>query len=100
MAGIFKAYDIRGTYPDQLDEATAVQIGRAFVKYLGCRRIVVTRTRVDPTTRNYITRRTAQGKTPREARRCLKRYIAREIYQNLPQAARSHPTADHPRQAA
>ena len=23
MAGIFKAYDVRGTYPDQIDETTA-----------------------------------------------------------------------------
>jgi len=30
MAGIFKAYDIRGTYPDQLDEQTAEDVGRAF----------------------------------------------------------------------
>ncbi len=27
MAGIFKAYDIRGTYPDQLDEETAFKVG-------------------------------------------------------------------------
>ncbi|RMH16284.1 MAG: phosphomannomutase/phosphoglucomutase [Acidobacteria bacterium] len=30
MAGIFKAYDVRGTYPDQLDESTARAIGLAF----------------------------------------------------------------------
>ena len=30
MAGIFKAYDVRGTYPDQIDEATARKIGQAF----------------------------------------------------------------------
>jgi phosphomannomutase len=30
MAGIFKAYDVRGTYPDQLDEGMARRIGRAF----------------------------------------------------------------------
>jgi phosphomannomutase len=30
MAGIFKAYDIRGTYPDQLDETTAFHIGYHF----------------------------------------------------------------------
>lgn len=30
MAGIFKAYDIRGLYPSQLDEATARKIGQAF----------------------------------------------------------------------
>jgi phosphomannomutase len=31
---IFKAYDIRGTYPDELDAETAHQIGRAFVRVL------------------------------------------------------------------
>ncbi len=30
MAGIFKAYDVRGIYPDQLDEAIAEKVGRAF----------------------------------------------------------------------
>ena len=41
--GIFKAYDIRGIYPDQLDEALAYRIGRAYVAYLGARRIAVSR---------------------------------------------------------
>src|ERR671914_2479001 len=31
---IFKAYDIRGVYPDSLDEDVARDIGRAFVKHL------------------------------------------------------------------
>jgi hypothetical protein len=35
-----------------------------------------------PTTQAYIARRTAQGKTPKEIRRCLKRYIARQLYRN------------------
>src|SRR5579859_2364982 len=30
MSGIFKAYDVRGLYPQQLDEAIAHQIGLAF----------------------------------------------------------------------
>lgn len=30
MAGIFKAYDVRGIYPDEINEATARNIGRAF----------------------------------------------------------------------
>jgi len=30
LAGIFKAYDVRGVYPDELDETTAYQIGLAF----------------------------------------------------------------------
>ena len=29
MAGIFKAYDVRGLYPSQLDESTAFDIGLA-----------------------------------------------------------------------
>ena len=36
-----------------------------------------------PTPRAYVTRRTAQGKTPREIRRCLKRYITRQLYRTL-----------------
>ncbi|MEI7463713.1 MAG: phosphomannomutase/phosphoglucomutase, partial [Candidatus Taylorbacteria bacterium] len=43
MAGIFKAYDIRGIYPEQLDEATAEKIGRALVQFIGAKKIVVGR---------------------------------------------------------
>jgi phosphomannomutase len=43
MGGIFKAYDIRGSYPDELDEATAKKIGAAFVLLLDAQRIVVGR---------------------------------------------------------
>jgi len=39
---VFKAYDIRGTYPDQLDESTAEMIGRALVKFLDAKTVVVT----------------------------------------------------------
>jgi transposase len=39
--------------------------------------------RSDPATRAYITRRGAQGKSDREIRRCLKRYIARQLYRAL-----------------
>jgi transposase len=45
--------------------------------------IALTRMRSCPRTRAYITRRTAQGKAPREIRRCLKRHIARELYRQL-----------------
>jgi transposase len=47
-------------------------------------RIVVTRTVYDPRTRAYIERRTKNGLTKKEAFRCLKRYIAREVYNHLP----------------
>lgn len=49
---------------------------------------VVTRMRMDPRTRAYLERRTAQGRTLREIRRCLKRYLAREIYRHLNATAR------------
>lgn len=45
--------------------------------------IALTRARIDPATRAYIERRTAEGKTPREIRRCLKRYITRDLYRRL-----------------
>ncbi len=40
---IFKAYDIRGIYPTQLNEDTAFNIGRAFVSFLKPRNVVVAR---------------------------------------------------------
>ena len=40
---IFKAYDIRGLYPHQLNEDAARALGHAFVAHLGARRIAVTR---------------------------------------------------------
>jgi phosphomannomutase len=43
MGGIFKAYDIRGSYPDELDEGMVRRIGAAFVRLLNARRIVVGR---------------------------------------------------------
>jgi phosphomannomutase len=40
---IFKAYDIRGTYPDQLNEEIAYKVGRALVEYLGSKNVAVGR---------------------------------------------------------
>ncbi|RPH56693.1 MAG: phosphomannomutase/phosphoglucomutase [Acidobacteria bacterium] len=36
---IFKAYDVRGLYPDELDESVFGDIGRAFVAYLNAKQI-------------------------------------------------------------
>jgi phosphomannomutase len=38
---IFKAYDIRGTYPDQLNEEVTYWIGRAFVHHTGAKKISI-----------------------------------------------------------
>ncbi len=45
--------------------------------------IANTRIRSDPATQAYVARRTAEGKSSREIRRCLKRYIARQLYRAL-----------------
>ena len=49
--------------------------------------IALSRTRYDQATRDYIDRRRAQGKTDREIRRCLKRYIARDLFRQLEHGA-------------
>jgi len=40
---IFKAYDVRGLYPGEINEAVARQIGRGFVAYLNAKQIGVSR---------------------------------------------------------
>ncbi len=47
--------------------------------------LALTRLRCDETTRAYAERRRAEGKTDREIKRCLKRYIARQLYRRLEQ---------------
>ena len=46
-------------------------------------RIVFTRMGSHPATRAYVERRTAEGKSKAEIIRCLKRYVAREVYPQL-----------------
>ena len=41
MGTIFKAYDIRGVYPSEINEDIAYQIGKAFVDYLGVDNVVI-----------------------------------------------------------
>ena len=46
-------------------------------------RIAVTRARCDPHTQDYIARKQAEGKTNRDAIRCLKRHLARRVWNLL-----------------
>ncbi len=46
-------------------------------------RIVFTRMGSDPATRAYVDRRTQEGLSKKEIIRCLKRYVAREVYPHL-----------------
>ena len=43
-------------------------------------RIVITRMSAHPATRAYVKRRTAEGLSKKDIIRCLKRYVAREVY--------------------
>ncbi|PFG39794.1 transposase [Georgenia soli] len=45
--------------------------------------VALSRQRYHQPTRDYTARRTSEGKTPREIKRCLKRYIARDLYRLL-----------------
>ena len=49
--------------------------------------ILITRRRTHPPTIGYIERRIREGKTRREANRCLKRYLARNLYRLLENGA-------------
>jgi phosphomannomutase len=43
LDSIFKAYDVRGIYPDEIDESIARRIGNAFVAFTGSARVLVGR---------------------------------------------------------
>ena len=45
--------------------------------------VALVRLRDDPTTRAYAARRRAEGKSPREIRRCVKRAVARHLFKLL-----------------
>jgi transposase len=53
------------------------QLNRAF------HTVVLSRIRWDEETQASVKRRTAEGKTPREIKRCLTRYVAREFFRLL-----------------
>jgi len=65
------------TQRHRLDQGGNRQINAAL------HRVIVTRARCHPATQDYIARRQAEGKTTREAIRCLKRYLARHVWRHL-----------------
>jgi transposase len=75
------------TSPRRLNRGGDRQAGAALY------RIALSRLRWDARTRDYLPRRITEGKTHREAIRCLKRYIAREIYQILTTPPEPQPSA-------
>ena len=65
----------------RLDRSGDRQLNRAL------HQILVTRRRIHEPTTLYIERRISEGKTRREANRCLKRYLARNLYRLLENGA-------------
>jgi transposase len=57
---------------------------------------VIVRMRWHKPTIDYVTRRTAEGLSKREIIRCLKRYLAREVYRLLPEPALTHQHQQEP----
>jgi hypothetical protein len=53
--------------------------------------IVMIRERYHEPTRRYVARRTAEGKSEREIRRCLKRTVGRQLYRLLARTTAANP---------
>lgn len=79
--------------PASSGQTIRYRLNRAGDRQLNCalHTIVLTRLQHDPATRAYAARRIADGKTPREIKRCLKRYVARRLFRIL-EANGPHPT--------
>ena len=78
------------TQRQRLDQGGNRQINAAL------HRVIVTRARCHQPTRDYIARRRAEGKTTREAIRCLKRYLTRHVWRLLQAPHPVAGTAPHP----
>ena len=78
------------TQRQRLDQGGNRQINAAL------HRVIVTRARCHPATQDYIARRRAEGKTTREAIRCLKRYLARHVWRLLQPPHRDQETPPSP----
>jgi transposase len=70
------------------------RLNRGGDRQLNCalHRMAVTRARLDPATRAYLARKRAEGKSRSEAYRCLKRHLARRVWQLLRTPSPPHPT--------
>src|SRR5829696_1100498 len=78
------------TQRQRLDQGGNRQINAAL------HRVIVTRARCHQPTRDYIARRRTEGKSTREAIRCLKRYLTRQIWRLLQPPNPAPGTAPHP----
>jgi transposase len=84
--------------PASSGQTIRYRLNRGGDRQLNCalHTIVLARLKHDPATRAYAARREAEGKTPREIKRCLKRYVARHLFRVLETTGPS-PTPTSPR---
>jgi transposase len=70
------------------------RLDRGGNRQLNCalHRLAVSKGRLDPDTAAYLARKQAEGKTRREALRCLKRHLARRVWHLLQTPTSTHPT--------
>ena len=59
------------------------RLNRGGDRQANCYLIVLNRLSWDQRSKDYVARRTGEGKTKKEIIRCLKRYVAREVYQAI-----------------
>jgi transposase len=85
--------------PASSGQTIRYRLNRAGDRQLNCalHTIVLTRLKHDPATRAYAAKRAAEGKTPREIKRCLKRYVARHLFRLLEANGPDSPTPRAPR---
>jgi transposase len=78
------------------------RLDRAGNRQLNCalHRIAITQGRLHPPARDYLARRMAEGKTEREARRCLKRLLVNVIFRAMRGAGPTMSTGGRPSLAA
>ena len=88
--------------PPPPDDTHRHRLDRGGNRQLNCalHRLAITKGRLDPETAAYLARKQAEGKTRREAIRCLKRHLARRVWHLLqPDPATTIPTSTPARPA-
>jgi len=85
--------------PASSGQTIRYRLNRGGDRQLNCalHTIVLTRLKHDPATRAYAAKRAAEGKTPREIKRCLKRYVARHLFRLLEANGPDSPVPQAPR---
>lgn len=75
--------------PASSGNTTRYRLNRGGDRRLNCaiHTIVMVRMGRDPQTKAYVARRISEGKTKREAMRCVKRYLTRNLYRTLERSA-------------